>query len=241
MLFRSQKEEEIRLAEVHMEEFDSEEAQANLHHAQAQLRATLRVEELFWKQKARVRWNTKFFNIAVKQWRVQSIIHRIKNERREWVESEEAIGAEVVRFFEQLFRDPQSTPALDLFQHLPRLLTNGDNEALEQVPSSEKIRPVVFEMDRDSAAGLDGYMGRFFSMAWPIVGDDVSRAICSFFYGADLPRAITATSIVLIPKIAHPQNFSQFRPISLCNFVNKVLSRILADRLATVLSRLISP
>ena len=121
------------------------------------------------------------------------------------------------------------------------VLTSGDNEAVEQVPSPDEIRRVVFEMDGDSAAGPDGYTGRFFMVAWPFVGEDVGRAVCSFFCGAELPRAITATSIVLIPKIAHPQDFSQFRPISLCNFVNKVLSRILADRLATVLPRHISP
>nr|XP_027121205.1 uncharacterized protein LOC113738177 [Coffea arabica] len=111
----------------------------------------------------------------------------------------------------------------DLLKHLSRVLTSGDIEALEQVPSPEEIRRVVFEMDGDSAAGPDGYTGRFFTSAWPIVGDDVGKAIGSFFCGAELPRAITATSIVLIPKIAHPQDFSQFRPISLCNFVNKEL------------------
>ena len=47
-----QKEEEVRLAEVRMENDESERARANLHFAQAQLHAALRVEELFWKQKA---------------------------------------------------------------------------------------------------------------------------------------------------------------------------------------------
>ena len=96
-------------------------------------------------------------------------------------------------------------------------------------------------MDGESAPGPDGYTGKFFTTAWSIIGDGVVRAVGSFFCGAELPRAVTATSIILIPKIAHPQDFSQFRPISLCNFINKVISRILAVYLAPVLPRIISP
>ena len=122
-----------------------------------------------------------------------------------------------------------------------KILTNDDNVVLEQVPSYEEIRCVVFEMDGKNAPGPDGYTGKFFTIAWSIIGDNMVRVVCSFFCSVELPRAITATSIVLIPKIAHPQDFSQFRPISLCNFVNKILSRILAVWLANVLPKIISP
>ncbi|XP_027093582.1 uncharacterized protein [Coffea arabica] len=100
------KEDEVRTAEVLMESDNSEGARENLHRAQAQLHATLQAEKLFWKQKARVKWlqegdrNTKFFHSTVKQRRVHFIIHKIKNEQGEWVESEEDIGNETVRFFE---------------------------------------------------------------------------------------------------------------------------------------------
>ena len=47
-------------------------------------------------------------------------------------------------------------------------------------------------------------------------------------------------SIVLIPKVSSPQDFGQFRPISVCNFLNKAISRILVDRLAPILPCIIS-
>ena len=61
-----------------------------------------------------------------------------------------------------------------------------------------------------------------------------------FFCGEVLPRSISSTSIVLLPKV-NSQDFSQFRPISLCNFINKVVSKVLFDRLARVLPKIISP
>ena len=86
-----------------------------------------------------------------------------------------------------------------------------------------------------------GSQGSFFTFAWEVVAQDLYNAIVSFFCGAELPRFITATSIVLIPKVQNPSSFAQFRPISLCNYLNKVLSRILAERLATLLPRILSP
>ncbi|XP_027120639.2 uncharacterized protein [Coffea arabica] len=222
------KEEEVRLAEVRVESDDSDAARVHLHLAKGQLQAALRVEELFWKQKARVR-------------RVRSIIHRIRNGQGEWVESDEGIGAEAVRYFEGLFTAQRPPSSSELLQHIPTLLTDEENDLLEQFPSEMEIRSAVFAMDGESAPGPDGYTGKFFMVAWSVVGADVVSAVRSFFCGAELPRAVTATSIALIPKVGHPQDFSQFRPISLCNFVNKLISRVLADRLAQVLPKIISP
>ena len=70
--------------------------------------------------------------------------------------------------------------------------------------------------------------------------EDVYAEVVSLFCGEVLPKSISSTSIVLLPKV-NSQDFSQFRPISLCNFINKVVSKVLFDRLARVLPKIISP
>lgn len=45
---------------------------------------------------------------------------------------------------------------------------------------------------------------------------------------------------MLLPKKPHPQALSDLRPISLSNFINKVISRVLHDRLENILPSLIS-
>jgi hypothetical protein len=45
---------------------------------------------------------------------------------------------------------------------------------------------------------------------------------------------------VLIPKVQDADTISQFRPIAMANFKFKIISKILADRLATVLPNIIS-
>lgn len=44
----------------------------------------------------------------------------------------------------------------------------------------------------------------------------------------------------MIPKVQHPQKFSDLRPISLCNVSSKVISKVINNRLATILLRIIS-
>lgn len=57
--------------------------------------------------------------------------------------------------------------------------------------------------------------------------------------GLPLPRAMGSTLLSLIPKKPAPRKFSDFRPISLANFVSKVATRILATRLQPILLRVI--
>lgn len=55
-----------------------------------------------------------------------------------------------------------------------------------------------------------------------------------------LPKSITHTNLVLITKKDSIQPFSDLRPISLSNFVNKILSRMFYNRLDKILPRLLS-
>ncbi|XP_071902738.1 uncharacterized protein [Coffea arabica] len=78
---------------------------------------------------------------------------------------------------------------------IPSLITEEENKTLEEVSSMEEVRRVVFAMDGESAAGLDGFMGKFFTFSWDVIAQDVYNVVLSFFYGAELPKFITSTSI----------------------------------------------
>ncbi|XP_070042663.1 uncharacterized protein [Nicotiana tomentosiformis] len=73
-----------------------------------------------------------------------------------------------------------------------------------------------------------------------IIGADIHNMVLHFYGGAALPKSITHTNLVLLPKKPRVETFSDLRPISLSNFINKVLSRALHDRLENFLPSLIA-
>lgn len=62
----------------------------------------------------------------------------------------------------------------------------------------------------------------------------------AFFYGFDLPRSITYTNMALIHKKDKVKRLEDLRLINLCNFVNKVFSKLVLDKLSTVITKIIS-
>ena len=58
--------------------------------------------------------------------------------------------------------------------------------------------------------------------------------------GYSLPEGLNETFITLISKVEHPQLVTQFRPIGLCNVAYKVISKVIVQRLKSVLLDLVS-
>jgi hypothetical protein len=68
----------------------------------------------------------------------------------------------------------------------------------------------------------------------------VSSAIIHFFNSGSLDDSINKTYIALIPKKTSLEHVTDFRPISLCNVIYKLISKVLANRLKTILPHIIS-
>lgn len=61
------------------------------------------------------------------------------------------------------------------------------------------------------------------------------------FITQEFDRVINKTFITLIPKMKGATNFNQFRPINLCNFIYKIVYKLIAMRLRKNLANIISP
>lgn len=62
----------------------------------------------------------------------------------------------------------------------------------------------------------------------------------NFFQTGVMPEGVNDTSIVLIPKVDNPCELKDFRLISLCNVLYKVVSKCLVNRLRPLLGEIIS-
>ena len=80
----------------------------------------------------------------------------------------------------------------------------------------------------------------FYQEQWELVGKEVCDAILNFFHTSCFDKGINFTHIALIPKLKYPTRVTEFHPISLCNVVYKILSKVLANQLKVILSHIIS-
>ncbi|XP_015166052.1 uncharacterized protein [Solanum tuberosum] len=131
-----------------------------------------------------------------------------------------------IEHFSDIFTEEDTQDHDNIFRYVEATITAEDNMKIRNIPTEEEIRDVIFSVNLDSAAGPDGYNGLFFQNAWEIIKLDVCNYVHSFFNGAELIKA--------------PSDFSQFRRISLANVTNKIISKILAKRIAELLPRIIS-
>lgn len=90
------------------------------------------------------------------------------------------------------------------------------------------------------SSGTDGMSALFFQKYWHIVGSDVIAAILDCLRSSRILKSLNTTNIVLIPKVSKAESLTQFRPISLCNLVYKMISKVLANRMKSILSVIIS-
>ncbi|KAK0580648.1 hypothetical protein LWI29_004632 [Acer saccharum] len=74
-----------------------------------------------------------------------------------------------------------------------------------------------------------------------IVGEDVINAIQEFFRSGLLFKELNATIISLVPKVPNPSKMKDFRPISCCNTLYKIIAKIIANRIKPCLLDIINP
>ncbi|KAL0294211.1 UNVERIFIED_CONTAM: Retrovirus-related Pol polyprotein from type-2 retrotransposable element R2DM [Sesamum radiatum] len=121
------------------------------------------------------------------------------------------------------------------------VLTEAEADALVVPVSPEEVKQAVFDIDESKAPGPDGYSAGFFKAAWPVIGGEVTQAIRDFFQTGRLLKQVNTTLISLIPKVSNPAVVAEFRPISCCNVLYKVITKILVQRMRGILDMLISP
>ncbi|KAI3452547.1 hypothetical protein Pfo_009211 [Paulownia fortunei] len=240
-----QAQKEVAKAETTFDDTPTEATQTELNRCTAVLTHALTLEEDFWRQKAACRWvdqgerNTKFFHSLVKKKRARGTIHSITHNGI-LLTAREYIATSAAEFFQSLLSDDIDA-LLDSLDCLERLPTYFCPESLCSAPNMEEIRHAVFDMDPDSAAGPDGFSALFFQHCWDFIQEDVREAVEDFFSGTPMPRSFTATSLILIPKTDSPDTWNDFRPISLCNVTNKIITKLISLRLAKLFPNLIAP
>jgi hypothetical protein len=151
------------------------------------------------------------------------------------VEIEEAF----VKYFQELFTGETQLEVDQCIQAVDQKVSDLMNDSLLAEVTVEEISRALQQMPL-KAPGPDGFSTCFYQHNWGLIHKEVCVAITHFFNTGMLDPRINTTHIALIPKVSNPGSVNEFRPISLCNVIYKLLSKVLANRLKTILPAIIS-
>lgn len=190
-------------------------------------------------QRTRMQWisegdkSSKFFHTLIRGRRARNKIS-LQGEEDNVVKDPRIIREMVVSHFGDLFMNSRYQMNEELFIDYPRTVTAEMNVSLCQLPTEAEVWEGACSMSVDSAPGEDGFIGHFFKVCWDIIKMDMVEMASGFIQGDYLHRDISITLLTLIPKIEKLKSLADYHPISLASFTSKLISKIMAYRLATI-------
>nr|GFC14115.1 RNA-directed DNA polymerase, eukaryota [Tanacetum cinerariifolium] len=113
-------------------------------------------------------------------------------------------------------------------------------ELTRQLHDINQMEAMDYNYGENKSPGPEGYTFEFFRRYWRFIGSDFCSAVAYFFESGSFPKGSNSSFIALIPKVTDAKFVTDFIPISLIGCVYKVVEKILANRLATVISYLVS-
>jgi hypothetical protein len=202
-------------------------------------------EEAFWRQRAKVYWlkdgdtNSRFFHAMASSRRRHNDVTKLQNNEGVVVQAQHKICEVAKEYFESLFAS-ERRETHHMFNHIIPSITDEDNHALTAPFQIHEFKKALFSMHYDKAPGPDGLNPAFYKRFWGLCGVEIFHAGVAWLESGRFPTQVSSTNIVLVPKKDNPESMRDLRPISLCNVLYKIISKVLANRLKPFLTKCIS-
>lgn len=203
-------------------------------------------EEAMARQRSRMTWlaegdrNTGFFQAKAKERYRTNKIKSLRRADGTVAKDQIDLEEEARGFYQNLFKSQDDTDPTVVTNWVPLRVDDSMNDRLCTPVTDAEIEAALFMMHPDKSPELDGLTAGFYIKHWHMLKEDVCRAIRLFLEGGEMPEVVNSTVLVLIPKVKSPQDLTQYRPISLCNVLYKIASKVLALRLRPLLDDIIS-
>jgi hypothetical protein len=198
--------------------------------------------------RSRAKWlgdgekNSKYFCNLEKRNFVQKAMCFIQKDNGETIHDSKSITSEAKSFYETLYASKETDildEAIDTNLEHPTL-TNEERDSLEGLITLQELLVAVKNLNNDKSPGSDGYTAEFFKFFFKDVGVFLLRSINHGFEKGEMSVTQKQGVITCIPKEGKDKSFlKNWRPITLLNIPYKIASSCIAQRLKSVLPKLI--
>ena len=139
-----------------------------------------------------------------------------------------------MKHFEEIFTTSNPSEMDKVYKGLDQRISTEKMDQLNKEFIENEVKEALHQMNPNKALGLDGMIAYFFQRYWHILGKDIIKVIVDSLNNNSQLSKINHTNVVLIPKVKSPYSHKDFHPISLCNVIYKIISKVLVNRLKGV-------
>ncbi|KAA3472190.1 reverse transcriptase [Gossypium australe] len=228
--------------EMLMKKDSDDETLSKIIHTKIHLNLEIDKDEVYWEQRARVNWlkygdrNTGFFHNYATARRRANFISKLILDNGQEINEESVIQEEAKVYFENLFTSSGVANPREILKGVEESISIEVNERLLVPFSEDEVRKALKGMGPTKAPGPDGFPAVFFQKYWHIVGKEVLGYCLGVLNEGREANSANTTNIVLIPKVHKPTSLVNFRPISLCTVVYKIIAKTIANRMQDVMA-----
>ena len=201
------------------------------------LRSRCRYEDLGEKP-------TKYFlNLESRNYQ-EKVINNLIDENGEEIYTTQDILETQKKYYKNLYDEKiqiDETPICELIGENENKLNNEEVQSLEGELTYEELTLALKNMKNSKSPGNDGFTAEFFKFFWVDLGKYILRSINYAYRNGLLSVTQKQGIITCLPKPNKARNIlKNWRPISLLNVIYKLMSSAIANRLKTVLNKLIN-
>ena len=187
--------------------------------------------------------NTSYFHVNTIVRRHRNKIRCLKDSMGEWIVEEEEVQEHILNGFKKLYSTElemscRFSPVADFSSSY---LSEVERNWMGRDVTDEDVRNGLWALKPFKASGSDGLHAGFYQHFWHEVGNSICKEVKYVFKEGVVPDYLNDTLVTLIQKCKSPESLNNYRSISLCNSVYKIVSNILVERIRPHLSKLVSP
>lgn len=127
-----------------------------------------------------------------------------------------------------------------LFDVVKNRISMDNYNHLQDKYTSLEVVTTMSQLKSNVAPGPDGLTAAFYQNYWDIIGSDMVDLALNCSNNNRKVDDINHTFICLIPKLNSSTTPPDFRPISLCNVLLKIITKTITNRIKSVLPFIIS-
>ena len=177
---------------------------------------------------------------------MSKIVPKLQTAKGEIINDQKKIMNEIELFYKNLYSSKEKNHIdidlnTDFNKYNTPKLNDDESEKLEGLLTLSELTTALKNMKNNRSPGVDGFSCEFFKVFWKQLSSFVLRGINHSYNIGELSVSQQEGIITLIPKENKSRLLlTNYRPICLLNTIYKLASAGIANRLKTVITKLIN-